>query len=63
MLLKLGAVLLVVWLVGLVFFVDLGDVRHLPLLLGLMLVFLGFLKARDAAMAAARESNEPTRKP
>jgi hypothetical protein len=62
MLLKLGAVLLVVWLVGLIFFVDIGDLRHLPLLLGLMLVLLGFLKARDAEIAAERESNEPTRK-
>jgi hypothetical protein len=62
MILKLGAVLLVVWLLGLVFVADVGDIRHLPLLLGLMLVFLGLLKARDAAAADAAASNEPTRK-
>jgi hypothetical protein len=62
MLLKLGLVLLVLWLVSLVVSADFGDSRHLLLLLGLMMVLLGFLKARDAGIAAMRESNEPTRK-
>ena len=62
MLLKIGAVLLVVWLVAVLLLEDLGNIRHAPLFLGLMLVFLGFLKARDAAIAAARESSQSTRK-
>ena len=62
MILKIGAVLLVAWLFGLVFLNDVGDIKHLPLLLGLMLVLLGFLKARDAALAASRGASEPVRK-
>jgi hypothetical protein len=61
MLLKIGAVLLVVWLVAVLLLRDLGDIKHVPLFLGLM-VFLGSLKARDAAIADARESSESTRK-
>ena len=57
MLLKLGAVLLVAWLVIVLGFDGVGDVKHLPLFLGLMLLFLGLLKARDAAVAAARQPN------
>jgi hypothetical protein len=62
MLLKIGAVLLVVWLVAVLLLRDLGDIKHVPLFLGLLLVFLGSLKARDAAIADARESSESTRK-
>ena len=62
MLLLLGAVLLVVWLVAVLLLADLGNIRHAALFVGLMLVFLGFLKARDAAIAAARDSSESTRK-
>lgn len=62
MLLKIGAVLLVVWLVAVLLLADLGDIKHLPLLLGLMLLFLGFLKGRDAAIAEVRESSQSTRK-
>ena len=57
MLLKVGAVLLVAWLVVVLGFDGIGDLKHVPLFLGLMLLFLGFLKARDAAIAAARQSN------
>ncbi len=62
MLLKIGAVLLVLWLVAVFLLDDLGNIKHLPLLLGLMLVFLGLLKGRDAAIAAARDSTQSTRK-
>jgi hypothetical protein len=62
MLLKIGAVLLVVWFVAVLLLEDLGKIRHVPLFLGLMLVLLGLLKARDAAVSAARESSQSTRK-
>jgi hypothetical protein len=62
MLLKIGAVLLVVWLVAVLLLEDQGNIRHVPLFLGLMLVLLGFLKARDAAVAAARDASHSTRK-
>ena len=62
MLLTIGAVLLVVWFVAVLLLEDLGKIRHVPLFLGLMLVFLGSLKARDSAIAAARESSQSSRK-
>ena len=47
MLLKIGLVLLVAWLLGVAGVYRLGQSVHVFLLVGLMLVLLGFLKARD----------------
>lgn len=49
MLLKAALVLLVVWLVGVLGPYDVGQLVHVLLLVGLMLVLLGFLKAREGA--------------
>lgn len=49
MLLKIGLVLLVAWLLGVAGVYRLGQSVHVFLLVGLMLVLLGFLKARDVA--------------
>jgi hypothetical protein len=49
MLLKFGLVLLMAWLLGVVGLYRLGPSVHILLLVGLMLLLLGFLKARDAA--------------
>ena len=57
MLLKLALLLLVVWLAGVLGAYELGDLVHLPLLFGLLLLLLGVLKARDAAVAGARETS------
>ena len=50
MLVKVGVVLLAVWLLGLVGVYRIGDLFHVFLLVGLMLLLLGFLRARDAAV-------------
>jgi hypothetical protein len=52
MLIKVGLVLLAVWLLGLVGVYRVGDLFHVFLLVGLMLLLLGFLRARDAAVRA-----------
>lgn len=49
MLLKMGLVFLVAWLLGIVGVYRLGQNVHFLLLVGLMLLLLGVLKARDAA--------------
>ena len=49
MLLKIGLVLLVAWLLGMAGVYRLGQNVHIFLLAGLMLLLLGFLKAREAA--------------
>ena len=53
MLIKIGLVLVAVWLLGLVGVYRFGDLLHVFLLVGLTLLLLGFLRARDAAMRAA----------
>jgi hypothetical protein len=55
-LLKAALVLLVAWLVGALGVFNGGSLIHVLLLLGLMLLLLGVLKARDAAAA-----NKPAR--
>jgi hypothetical protein len=45
----IAAVLLVLWAVGVVGIYSIGDAVHLLLLVGLMLLLTGFLKARDKA--------------
>ena len=54
MLLKAALVLLFVWLLGVAGIFDVGTLIHVLLLVGLMLLLLGFLKGRDAAARAKR---------
>ena len=60
MLLKIALGLLAVWLVGVLGVYDIGDAVHIFLLVGGMLLLLGVLKARDAAIAASRNPEEPS---
>jgi hypothetical protein len=58
---KAGLALLFLWVVGLVS-LDVGSGFHILLLVGLMLLMLGLLKARNAALdqeAAERRRNQP----
>ena len=57
MLLKIAMVLLAAWLLGVVGVYSVGDRVHVLLLVGLMLLLLGIVRARDAALAAAREAD------
>ena len=63
MLLNVALVLLVVWLAGVVGLYDIGDLVHGFLLVGLMLLLLGGLRARDRAAAAARGASKGPDKP
>ena len=54
MFLKIGLVLLAAWLVAWVSLPMIGELVHVFLLAGLMLTFIGFLKAHEAAVTAAR---------
>ena len=54
MLFKTGLLLLVLWLLGLFGPYDLGKPVHTFLLIGLMLLLLSGLKARDAAIEHER---------
>ena len=49
MLFKTALGLLSLWLVGMVGVYNAGNLVHVPLLVGLMLLLLAFLRARDAA--------------
>jgi hypothetical protein len=51
MLLKSAFVLLVAWLFGVLGLYRIGDLVHVLLLIGLLLLLVGGLKARDAAAA------------
>ena len=53
MLIKVGLILLALWLLGLFGLYGVGDLFHVLLLVGLMLLLLGFLRARDAALQRA----------
>lgn len=55
MLLMSALALLTVWLLGVVGLYDAGTLIHVPLLIGLMLLLLGFLKGRDAAARSNAE--------
>ena len=57
MLFKAALVLLAIWLLGLVGVYRVGDLVHVFLLVGLMLLLLAMLKARDAAL---RPPSPPT---
>jgi hypothetical protein len=50
-----AAIVLLAWLIG-VTVLDVGKLIHVLLLVGLMLLLLGFLRARDAAASATRAS-------
>jgi hypothetical protein len=54
-LIKIGLALLLLWLVGVLAPVDIGTPVHVLLLVGLMLLLFGALKARDAAMNQGRD--------
>jgi len=56
MLFKAAIVLLAVWLLGVVGVYRVGDLVHVFLLVGLMLLLLAMLKGRDAAL---RPPNPP----
>jgi hypothetical protein len=53
MLFKISLVLLSLWLIGVVGVYSVGDLVHVFLLVGLMLLLLAFLRARDAAARRA----------
>ena len=53
MLFKIALVLLSLWLIGVVGVYSAGDLVHVLLLVGLMLLLLAFLRARDAAARRA----------
>ena len=50
MLFKVALILLAAWLLGLFGVYRIGDLFHVLLVVGLMLLLLGFLRARDAAV-------------
>jgi hypothetical protein len=50
MLFKIALVLLVAWVIGVAGIFAVGDLVHILLLGGLMLLLLAFLRARDAAV-------------
>lgn len=60
MLLKIGVVLLMAWLAGVIGLYGAGDLVHVLLLAALMLLLLGFAKARDEAL---RQARGPVEKP
>jgi hypothetical protein len=60
-LLKAAVVTLVIWLVGVLGLYDVGDVVHVLLLIGLMMLLLGTLKARDAAVQRDIDSRSEKR--
>lgn len=56
MLFKSALIVLVTWLVGVLFLRSVGDLIHVPLLVGLALLMLAFLRAREEAMRRVTES-------
>lgn len=58
MLFKAAIVLLAIWLLGIVGVYRVGDLVHVFLLVGLMLLLLAMLKARDRAL---RPPSPPTK--
>jgi hypothetical protein len=62
MLLKIALVLMAAWLLGVLGLYDIGDAVHLLFLVGGMLLLLGVVKGRDAALTAERRREEPSRR-
>jgi hypothetical protein len=58
MLLKIAFVLLIAWLLGVLGLYRVGALVHVLLLVGLALLMIGLLKAREAAVAAQRGAND-----
>jgi hypothetical protein len=56
-LLKAALLLLIAWLLGIVGVYNIGSLVHVLLLVGLMLLLLGMLKARDAATSTRTDSS------
>ena len=61
MLLKAALLILAVWLVGALGLYEAGTLVHGLLLVGLMLLLLGALKARDAAKRQSTDSRTNAR--
>ena len=61
MLFKAAFVLLGAWLLGVFGLYSIGDLVHVLLLVGLMLLLLAVLKARDAAAARGTDMGSGTR--
>ena len=61
MLFKIAFALLAIWVLGVIGLYSAGDLVHVLLLVGLMLLLLAFLKARDAAARRAvdRSADRP----
>ena len=57
--LKVALILLAVWLVGALGLYDIGDAVHIFLLVGGMLLLLGVLRAREAAIGGSRPAEKP----
>lgn len=53
MLFRVAFVLLIAWLLGVLGLYRVGDLVHVLLLVGLMVLMLAFLRARDAAVRRA----------
>jgi hypothetical protein len=56
MLLRAGLVAIAIWLLGMLGFYEAGELVHVLLLVGLLMLLLGFLKARDAVMPTESQS-------
>ena len=61
MLLKAALVVLAVWLAGVLGLYEVGTLVHIPLFVGLMMLLLGILKARDAAANATSTAKPSTK--
>lgn len=60
MLFKIAFVLLIAWVLGVIGIYRVGDLVHVLLLVGLMLLLLAFVRAREAALR--RANDEPSEK-
>ena len=61
MLLKAALLILTIWLVGVLGLYEAGSLVHVLLLGGLMMLLLGTLKARDAAVHRAADTRSDKR--
>lgn len=61
MLFRIAFFLLAAWLIGVAGLYRVGDLVHVLLLVGLMILLLAFLRARDAALR--RDTGAPSDKP
>lgn len=61
MLFKAGTALIVIWLLGLFALYRVGQFGHVFLLVGLLLLLLAMLRARDAAIRRPGPGEDPER--